>query len=67
MDNSPLLVQTKTIPMELLEDADGTAVLLHAEPEAAQLQVGLEPQPLVVGLLQRIQRDLVEVLQVPRE
>jgi len=50
-------------PVELFEDLGGSAVLLHLEPEAAQLELSLEPQPLVPGLHQTFQGGPVEALQ----
>ncbi len=51
-------------PVQLLQSAGGAAVLLGAEPQAAQLEVGFKPQPLVGGavLPERLQRNLVEPL-----
>jgi hypothetical protein len=37
----------------------------HVEPQLAELQVGLEPQPLILRVLQRLQRRLVEILGKP--
>lgn len=37
-------------------------VLLELEPKAAQLELSLEPQPIVLGLRQGIERRGVEVL-----
>ena len=47
------------------ETSEGAAVgrvLLAVEPELSELEVGLEPEPVVLRLLQRRQRRLVERL-----
>ena len=49
--------------MQLPQDALHAGKLLQAEPQPTQLELGLEPQALIVGLLQRLQREFVEVLQ----
>jgi hypothetical protein len=49
--------------MEFFEDFGGSAVLLHLEPEAAQLELCLEPQALVPGLGQALQGGPIEALQ----
>ena len=49
--------------MELFEDALRPPILLEPEPEAAQLELRLEPQALVLGPHQRLQGGAVEALQ----
>ena len=49
--------------VQLLQYALQSRVLLAVEVELAELRVRLEPQPVVLRLLQRLQRRLVEVLQ----
>mmetsp|Transcript_11885 Transcript_11885/g.30096 ORF Transcript_11885/g.30096 Transcript_11885/m.30096 type:complete len:360 (-) Transcript_11885:417-1496(-) len=50
-------------PVELLERARQLQKVLGLKVEAAQLEVGLEPQPLVLRVLERLQRHIVEPLQ----
>ena len=50
--------------MQLLEDLGSPGELLEAKPQAAQLQLGLEPQSLVLSTRKRLQRAAVEALQV---
>lgn len=49
--------------MQLFQDPVHSAILLELKPEPAQLELGLEPQTLVVCLCQRCQGEVVEVLQ----
>jgi hypothetical protein len=49
--------------LELVEDERQAAVLAQVVVELAELEIGLEPQALVVGLLERIERRLVDLLQ----
>eukprot|EP00878_Enallax_costatus_P026956 GHUV01028972.1.p1 GENE.GHUV01028972.1~~GHUV01028972.1.p1 ORF type:complete len:148 (+),score=21.40 GHUV01028972.1:832-1275(+) len=43
-----------------------SAVLLCLEPEIAQLEVGLEPQPVIASLLQSMKGRLIELLRTHR-
>mmetsp|Transcript_58376 Transcript_58376/g.133956 ORF Transcript_58376/g.133956 Transcript_58376/m.133956 type:complete len:410 (+) Transcript_58376:422-1651(+) len=49
--------------VELLDDSLQPAVLGPVEPQLAQLEVGLEPQPLILSFLQSRERRLVQLLQ----
>ena len=49
--------------VELLERLGQLAVVLAVEEHLAELEVGLEPQPVVLCLLQRLERRLVKLQQ----
>lgn len=49
--------------VQLLQHPGQLAVVLPVEVQLAQLGHGLEPQPLVLGVPEGVQRRLVEVLR----
>ena len=51
--------------MKLSQDLGRTPVLLELEPEAAQLELRLEPEAIVLCLHKRIQCRAIKVLRAP--
>ena len=49
--------------MQVFEYLVHSAVLLCLEPEVAQLEVGLEPQSVVAGLLKSMKGSLIKLLE----